>query len=58
MNVVKDATTKMELIEMLDILRNCAISDGVRTTLVNDVSLSSFQWVIDKAIECIKDEIE
>lgn len=55
---MKDATTKMELIEMLDILRNCAISDGVRTTLVNDVSLSSFQWVIDKAIECIKDEIE
>lgn len=53
-----DVTTKMELIEMLEVLRNCSISDGVRTTLVNDVSLSSFQWVIDKAIECIREEIE
>lgn len=53
-----DVTTKMELIEMLEVLRNGAISDGVRTTLVNDVSLSSFQWVIDKAIECIREEIE
>lgn len=58
MNFVMDVTTKMELIEMLEVLRNCSISDGVRTTLVNDVSLSSFQWVIDKAIECIREEIE
>lgn len=49
-------TTKMEVIEMLNILKNCAISDGTKTTLINEVSISSFQWVIDKAIEFIKDE--
>lgn len=50
-----DSYRRNEVIDMLEILQENAIADGAKTTLINDVSISSFQWVIDEAIQCLRE---
>ena len=45
-----------ESIEMLRAVReNAYIIEGARETIINDVSLDSFQFVIDNAIKIIEE---